>query len=426
MTRHSTAFEADRPVPIGDSISDLLPDTDRRVEVASPPAPRKKLNFRKMLMAGAAVAALAGGAWYGWDYWTVGQFLVSTDDAYVKADNTTIAPKVSGYLHDVLVADNEGVKAGQVLARIDERDFRVALDQAKADVAAAQAAIASRQAQLEVQQAVIAAAKATVEVDQATATFAAQENKRYTDLATTGYGSVQNAQQAQSRISGAQAAIARDTASLVSATKQVDLLKAEIVQANATVAHAEAVQRQAQLNLEYTSIVAPIDGVVGNRTLRVGQYVQAGTQLMSVVPVASAYVVANFKETQLTDVREGQTVDIAIDMFPGQIVHGHVDSIAPASGQEFALLPPDNATGNFTKVVQRIPVKITLDGAGNPPIALRPGMSVIPTIETRASASKGPAVARPQPSNRVSGASCHVKSQPASLDIRASSLLRQI
>ena len=313
----------------------------------------------------------------------VGQFLVSTDDAYVKADNTTIAPKVSGYLREVLVGDNERIRAGQVLARIDERDFKVALDQAQADVAAARAAIASKQAQLGVQQATIDAAKATIDVDQATATFAAQESKRYSDLAATGYGSVQNAQQAQSRIAGAQAAIQRDTANLASALKQVDLLKAEIVQAGAALARAEAVQGQAQLNLDYTSIIAPIDGVVGNRTLRTGQFVQAGTQLMSVVPVAGAYVVANFKETQLTDVRKGQAVDIAVDMFPGQVVHGHVDSIAPASGQEFALLPPDNATGNFTKVVQRIPVKIALNLDNIPPIELRPGMSVIPTIETK-------------------------------------------
>jgi membrane fusion protein (multidrug efflux system) len=183
-------------------------------------------------MAGAVVAALAGAGWYGFDYWTVGRYLVSTDDAYVKADNTTVAPKVSGYLHEVLVGDNERVRAGQVLARIDERDFNVALDQAKADVAAAHAAIASKQAQLDVQQAVIDAAKATVDVDKATVTFAAQENKRYTDLAATGFGSVQNAQQAQSRNAGAQAAIARDTANLASALKRVDLLKAEIVQAN--------------------------------------------------------------------------------------------------------------------------------------------------------------------------------------------------
>jgi membrane fusion protein (multidrug efflux system) len=285
MTRHSPAFEAERPVPAADTVKALVRETQKNVSTNAADAPAiKKFNFRKALMAGAAVAVVAGAVWYGWDYWTVGRYLVSTDDAYVKADNTTVAPKVSGYLHQVLVGDNERVKAGQILARIDQRDFRVALDQAKADVAAARAAIASKQAQLEVQRTAIDAAKATIDVDQATVTFAAQENKRYTDLATTGYGSVQNAQQAQSRNAGAQAAIARDTANLASAVKQVDLLKAEIVQANATLARAEAVQSQAELNLAYTSIVAPIDGVVGNRTLRTGQFVQAGTQLMSVVP----------------------------------------------------------------------------------------------------------------------------------------------
>ena len=179
-------------------------------------------------------------------------------------------------------------------------------------------------------------------------------------------------------------------------------------------------QSQAELNLDYTSIIAPIDGVVGNRTLRTGQFVQAGTQLMSVVPVAGAYVVANFKETQLTDVRKGQAVDIAVDMFPGQIVHGHVDSIAPASGQEFALLPPDNATGNFTKVVQRIPVKIALDRDTISPIELRPGMSVIPTIETKSQAHRD-ALAASRISNKVSGGSCHVRSRPVSFDTRSDS-----
>jgi len=403
MTHQPTAFEIDRPVAAGVAVKELLPGTLNATDVAAAPVAVKKFNFRRLLLAGAAVAALAGAGWYGWDYWTVGQYLVSTDDAYVKADNTTVAPKVSGYLHEVLVGDNERVKAGQVLARIDPRDFAVALDQATADVAAARAAITSKQAQLEVQQAVIEAAKATVAVDQAAATFAAQENKRYTDLAATGYGSVQNAQQAQSRIAGAQAAIARDTANLASALKQVDLLKAEIVQANATLARAEAAQHQAELNLDYTSIVAPIDGIVGNRSLRTGQFVQAGTQLMSLVPVTGAYVVANFKETQLTDVREGQVVDIAVDMFPGQLVHGRVDSIAPASGQEFALLPPDNATGNFTKIVQRIPVKIALNPDAGAPVELRPGMSVIPTIETKSQARENRAIAASRVSTKVSG-----------------------
>jgi membrane fusion protein (multidrug efflux system) len=400
MTRHSVAFEIERPVPVSEAAGDLLRETTTSAASAAP-SPAKKFNLRKMLMTGAALAVLAGAAWYGWDYWTVGQYLVSTDDAYVKADNTTIAPKVSGYLRQVLVGDNEPVKAGQVLARIDERDYRVALDQANADVAAADAAIASKQAQLEVQQTVIDAAKATVDVDSATVMFAAQENKRYTDLASTGYGSLQNAQQAQSRIAAAQATVQRDTANLAAALKQVDLLKAEIEQAKAARGRAAAARDQAGLNLGYTTIVAPIDGVVGNRSLRVGQYVQAGTQLMSVVPLASAYIVANYKETQLTDVREGQAVTIAVDTFPGQLVHGHVDSIAPASGQEFALLPPDNATGNFTKVVQRIPVKIALDADNNTAIELRPGMSVIPTIETKSQAEHRQAIAASRTSNKV-------------------------
>src|SRR5450432_945820 len=234
MTQHSTAFDIERSVPAADALQDLPP-------ASRAPATAKNFNFRKLLMAGAAVAALAGAGWYGFDYWTVGRYLVSTDDAYVMAGSTTVAPNVAG-------------------------------DQARADVAAAQAEIASKQAQLGVQQAVIDAAKPTIDVDNATVTFAAQENKRYTDLAATGFGSVQNAQQAQSRNAGAQAAIARDAANLASALKQVDLLKAEIVQANAAMARAEAVQSQAELNLEYTSIVAPINGVVGNRSLRIGQF----------------------------------------------------------------------------------------------------------------------------------------------------------
>jgi membrane fusion protein (multidrug efflux system) len=409
MTVHTTPSAAAQTALPASALEGVLPGVPTV-------AVRKKLNLRKLLLMGAAVVALAGASWYGYDYWTVGQYLVSTDDAYVKADNTTIAPKVSGYLNGVLVADNEHVKAGQVLARIDDRDFKVALDQAKADVLAANATISSKEAQIEVQQAVIKAARATLDVDQANLTFAAQDNKRYTDLAATGSGSVQNAQQAQSRIASAQATLERDTANLASALKQVDLLKAEIVQAKAAAARAEAVQHQAELNLGYTTVISPIDGVVGNRSLRIGQFVQAGTQLMSIVPAEGAYVVANFKETQLTHVKSGQAVDIEVDMFPGQIVRGHVDSIAPASGQEFALLPPDNATGNFTKVVQRIPVKIALDAEHGLAITLRPGMSVIPTIATRSIAPTANAADTPK-AKLVSGGSCHVK-QPLNFDAR--------
>src|ERR1700744_5573269 len=240
MSRHSTSFEAEQKVP-ADTVEGL-PKVDHDNVVTAAKPRNLKTQLRKLLLAGAAIAVLAGAGWYGWDYWTVGRFQVSTDDAYVKADNTTIAPKVSGYLTDVLVGDNERVKAGQVLARIDDRDFRVALDQAKADVAAAKATLASKQAQLEMQQSVIDAAQATVDVDVANKTFAGQENKRYTDLAATGYGSVQNAQAAQSRNASAEAAIQRDQANLISAQKQVELIKAEITQAVAAAARATALQ----------------------------------------------------------------------------------------------------------------------------------------------------------------------------------------
>ncbi|WP_024575945.1 MULTISPECIES: HlyD family secretion protein [unclassified Afipia] len=386
MSTQTTALKAVEnlaPEPTQKAVS--APETANPAD-ASPAKSGTRGRVRRALIAGAAVALLATASWYGWDYWTVGRFLVSTDDAYVKADNTTIAPKVSGYLDLVPVRDNQQVKAGDVLARIDDRDFRVALDQAKADVAAADAAVESKRAQLDVQQAVIDAAEATLNVDIAARTFTAQENKRYSDLAATGFGSVQNAQSAQARDGTAIATIARDKANLTSAQKQVELLKAELAQAIAANARAKAQQRQAELNLSYTTITAPISGVVGNRTLRVGQFVQAGTQLMSLVPSHGAYIIANYKETQLGNVQAGQPVDVEIDMFPGKAVHGHVDSLAPASGQEFALLPPDNATGNFTKIVQRIPVKIVLDSVD---VDLRPGMSVIPSIQTKATIEAG-------------------------------------
>ena len=389
MTSHQNNFTAEREVDVSEALD--IPRAEARPSSAPAVADKTRAAGRtrgrlakRLLMAGAAIAALAVGGYYGHDYWTVGRFQISTDDAYVQADNVNIAPKIPGYLARVLVGDNEPVRAGQILAEIDDRDSRAALDQAKSDVAISMAAIEGEKAAIATQTSVIDAAKATLDLDQANLTFAQQENRRFSDLAKTGYGSVENAQNAASRIAAAQATVQRDQASLASATKQVDQLKADLSQAEAKLLHDQAVERQAELNLSYATIVSPSDGVVGNRTLRVGQYVQAGTQLMSVVPLSEAYVVANYKETQLTDVKPGQPVDIEVDMFPGRVFHGVVDSLAPSSGQTFALLPPDNATGNFTKVVQRIPVRISLAGDAQAAGDLRPGMSVVPSIDTLA------------------------------------------
>jgi membrane fusion protein (multidrug efflux system) len=343
----------------------------------------RRTPWRTVLLAGAAVIAVAGAAEFGRNYWTTGRFQESTDDAYVKADTTVVAPKISGYLREVLVADNQLVKAGQPLARIDDRDYAVALGQAKADVAAAQAEIENVAANLDEQQAVIAQARSTVAVDKASLVFTQQDNDRYVSLARTGAGSVQSEQQAVSRLQIAQSTLQRDAAAVVAAERRTVMLRAQQAKAEAMLARDRAIEDQAKLNLSYTTIVAPVDGVVGNRSLREGQYVQAGTQLMAVVPTTGVYVVANFKETQLTDVRPGQKVAVRVDMFPGTTVTGHVDSIAPASGQEFALLPPDNATGNFTKIVQRIPVKIVLDADDKLVGMLRPGMSVTPVVDTK-------------------------------------------
>ncbi|MBA4219411.1 MAG: hemolysin D [Methylobacterium sp.] len=392
MSQHQTVFTVEKPLPAAEAVAGtrlpaepVPPAPVASIEMSQP---ARKRRLRPLLLATAAIAALAGAADLGWRYWTAGRFQVSTDDAYVKADSTTIAPKVSGYIATVLVRDNEAVGTGQVLARIDDRDFRVSLAQAGAQVEAAEANIASKQAALAAQQSAIDAAKATIDVARAEETFAEQDNQRYAQLAKTGYGSVQTAQQAASRIATARAAVTRDTAALASAVRQLDVIKAELSQAQAALDSAKAARDQAALNLSYTALVAPVDGVVGNRTLRIGQYVQAGTQLMAVVPTQAAYIVANYKETQLTHVQAGQRVTVEVDTFPGRLFQGHVDSLSPASGQEFALLPPDNATGNFTKVVQRIPVKIVLDQTGALPVVLRPGMSVYPTIDTRSAATE--------------------------------------
>lgn len=339
--------------------------------------------MRQVLIGLAALIVLTGLGYFGHYYWTTGRFLVSTDDAIVDAHSVIISPKISGYLADVDVEDNQTVHAGQILARIDERDYRTSVAGAQANVDSAEAAIQHLNQQIDQQQLAVVAARAAVATDQAALTFSRQQLGRYADLARIGAGTVQESQQWQADISEKQAALARDTAQVGVAQKQIDVFGAALDQAKATLALQQAALRQAELNLSYTTISAPVNGTVGNRTLRVGQYVQAGTDLMEIVPLSAVYVTANYKETQLTNVLPGQPVTISVDMFPDTAVHGVVNSIAPASGEEFSLLPPDNATGNYTKIVQRIPVKITIDPHDKLLGRLRPGMSVEPTIDTR-------------------------------------------
>jgi membrane fusion protein (multidrug efflux system) len=342
-----------------------------------------RLAVRRLALGLAAALGVAGAADLGYDYLTTGRYLESTDDAYVKADSTIVSPKVSGYIAQVLVGDNQPVNAGQLLAEIDDRDFRSALAQAHADVEASEAAVRNLDAQLALQQPIIEQGTADVAAAEANLKFAQEEQARYDGLMKSGSGTVQRAQQTDAALRSSNAQWQHSRSGLLAAERKVDVLTTERAKAVAQLDRARAVEQQAALNLSYTRITAPVDGTVGARSLRVGQYVQAGTQLMAVVPLDAVYVIANFKETQLTNVRSGQPVEVEIDSFRGTRLRGHVDSLSPASGLEFALLPPDNATGNFTKIVQRVPVKIVLDDISLKGL-LRPGMSAVPTIDTKA------------------------------------------
>ncbi len=373
-----TTLEADVKTPV---VAEAPVTGTPAAETSKPKSGRKII--KRTIIAAALLAGAAFVADYGHHYWTTGRFIRSTDDAYVKADYTTIAPKISGYIAEVLVNDNDHVKAGQVLARVDDRDYRSALTQAQADVKAAGAAINNLDAQIALQQSIIDQARATIVATQASLTFAEADSQRSQNLIRNGAGTTQRAEQSQSARDQAAANLQRDQAALVAEQKKIAVLQTQHDQAVAQRDRSAAAAHQAELNLSYTEIVAPVDGTVGARTLRVGQFVTAGTQLMAVVPLNAVYVVANFKETQLTYVRPGQPVEIKVDSFPDAAIKGHVDSVSPASGLEFSLLPPDNATGNFTKIVQRIPVKITLDDASLAGL-LRSGMSVEPDIDTKA------------------------------------------
>ncbi len=337
---------------------------------------------RRLIFAAGAVVVIALIIWVI-DYLLVSQFYVSTDDAYLAADTAMIAPKIGGYVSDVRVNENQLVSKGQVLAVIDPRDYQAALDGANADIAAAQASIASDAAELSLQQAKIQAAQAMLQADKARAAFADADRRRYAAASASGASTAQLTSQAATDVATANATVAADEANLLGAQRQVDVLRAATAQSEASLEQAQAKAEQARLDLSHTEVTAPFDGMIGNKTVQVGNYVQPGTEIMAVVPLSQVYVLANFKETQLTNIRPGQTVTVTVDGYPSLPVSGTVDSVSPASGQEFALLPPDNATGNFTKIVQRVPVKILLHLNKDLIGKLRPGMSVEPIIDTR-------------------------------------------
>lgn len=330
----------------------------------------------------AIAALLLCGAAYGGARLLSTPQLQSTNDAFVAADVTLLMPKVGGILTEVLVGDNQAVKAGDLLVRIDDRDYQAALAAAQAGVANAQANIDNAVATLERQRFLIAQAEATVHADDADLVLARSELARYNRLASEGAGTAQNAQQAQAKHDALLARQAQDRAALGATGQQRSVLQTQLAVAQAQLRKAEAAQQQATLDLSHTEVRAPQDGVIARRSARVGAHVGPSTALMAVVPLQQAYVVANFMETQLARVRPGQPVSITVDGWPDAVVTGRVESIAPATGATFSVAAPDNASGNFTKVVQRIPTRIALDSNPAWRGKLRVGMSVTASIDT--------------------------------------------
>ena len=353
--------------------------------------------MRRLALIVFAVAAAGVTGYFLVTYLTHGRFIESTDDAYVKADTTAIAARVNGYVAKVQVADNQAVQAGDILISIDDADFRARLAQAKAVTAAKQAVLDSLASKLLLEEKLIEAAQARVESAVADRKRAAADLERARELRASGSGSKQAYDQALADSQKANAAVDSAMAALAAEREQLAVIESTRAQSQADLDAARAAETLAAIDLEHTVVRAPFAGVVGARTAQDGQYVRAGAQLMAVVKLPEVYVVANFKETQAGTMRRGQQAIVTVDAFPDLELAGMIDSFAPATGSEFSLLPPENATGNFTKIVQRLPVKVRLTGDAAALALLRPGMSVKVAVDTRDEGDGSASVLAPAP-----------------------------
>lgn len=344
-------------------------------------APKTKKTRKAPMIATAimlSLGLLGGSYWFGY-----GQYFESTDNAYLQGDITNISPKVSGYIVKSYVVDNQTVKQGDLLVEIDDRDFQAALDQAIAHLSVTKASVDNLIAQQNLQHSQINQAQSRVDSAQAEYDRAIQQVARSRSLLKRNYASQDEVDSMLAQQKVTRAELEEAKANLVASNDQLAVIASQIKQAQASVTEAQAQLEQAQLNIDYTKIYAPADGIIGKRSVRQGLLVQAGTPLMSLVPNNQIWIEANFKETQLSGIHKGQKVTVELDAFPGQPLEGVVDSFSPATGAKFALLPPENATGNFTKIVQRVPVKIVLPADNALQGRLLPGLSVVATIDTR-------------------------------------------
>ncbi|WP_420138119.1 HlyD family secretion protein [Sphingomonas sp.] len=345
------------------------------------PASSRRRTFRRALMVLGPLALILLVAWFI-HYETRGKYVESTNDAYLRADSVTVSPKISGYVEQVLVADNQDVKAGQPLVRIDPRDYRAQAAQYQAQIDVADANVANVRATIGEQQAAISQARAELAVARSDARFAAEEVARYTPLAASGAETRERLNNLRNQAAQAASRVAAQQAALTSAERRIGSLQAQIRQAQAQGESAQAQLAAANVNVGSTIVRASVDGRVGDKTVRVGQFVQSGTRMMSVVPLGGLYVAANFKETQIGLMRVGQPVTVRVDALPGVSLRGHVQSVSPGTGAEFSLLPPQNATGNFTKIVQRVPVRIAIEAGPEARAILVPGLSLTVSVDT--------------------------------------------
>jgi membrane fusion protein, multidrug efflux system len=362
-------------------VADIAPRREAtRLDAAS------RLRSRKtFVIAGVTLTAIAALATFGHYWWTIGRFIESTDDAYIGGDVTVIAPKVSGFIARVAVGDNQTVHAGDVLVKLDDRDYIAARARALAAVSAQQAALANLAATRHLQEALIAQAQAGIAAADAEIERTREDQTRYNHLQALSAVSLQSSQKADADYKDAIASGAKARAAVAASERQLDVIDSQTQQAQAALAQAIADRDVAELNLSYTELRAPIDGTVGNRSARPGSYATIGAQLMSLVPARGLWVDANFKESQLALMRAGQPVSVEADVLPGRVFRGRVASMAPATGAVFSVLPAENATGNFTKIVQRVPVRILLDADASALGELRPGLSVIAKVDMRSS-----------------------------------------
>jgi len=372
------------PAPVSQTAPTQVPAAASAASSAKPSVPSTGLWGRLAVPLFAVLAALAfiALATLRWDEWTGRATIQTTDDAYVRADVTRLSSRVAGEVLAVAVNDFQHVKAGDLLVQIDPADYEAQVAQAEAAVAAAQAALDNLANQVELQYATIAQAEAQQVAAAAQEVEARQEQERQQSLSQTEAGTRQKLEQATAAYAKAGADARASRAVIAAQRHQLEVLSGTKKQRAADLEGAKAALAAAKLKLGYTKIVAPFDGVVGERQVQPGDYVNIGTNLINVVPLPNVYVIANYKETQLTRVRPGQSVDLTVDSFPNETLRGRVERISPASGSQFALLPPDNATGNFTKVVQRVPVRIALDKDQPLLQRLLPGMSVVTNIHT--------------------------------------------